>query len=352
MFLPSGRASAHIHTGLIRLFVIAPLLLLLSFSTLYAQGGTDYTGTGGKHTIQGRIFFPSGRRADIAIKVKLESMSAGNLSVFADSYGSFSFRNLVGGSYRVVIEANEYYEGVEETVFIDDGGNQATRSISRTQNVQIHLQPKRGADDKPGVVNAALVNVPRKAIELYGKAIEFIQTNELKKAVEYLNRTLAIHADFPLALNELGVLYLRLREPGKAVAPLASAVRLAPDDFDPRLNYGIALLSVGEFEKAEAELRQALGKNEGAPTAHMYLGMTLLRLNQYDEAEKELLRATSLPGGDRLADAYKYLGGLYWKKGEFQQAADALEKYVKLSPKAADAAKIRDTIKELRGRKN
>ncbi|MBC7909674.1 MAG: tetratricopeptide repeat protein [Pyrinomonadaceae bacterium] len=337
---------------MLRLFLIAPLLILLSHSTLYAQGGTDYTGTGGKHTIQGRIFFPSGRRADITIKVKLESMNAGNLSVFADSYGSFSFKNLVGGSYTVVIDANEYYEGVQESVFIDDGGNQASRTIARTQNVQIHLQPKLGAEGKPGVVNAALVNVPKKAIELYGKAIEFIQANELKKAVEYLNKTLAIHADFPLALNELGVLYLRLREPGKAVTPLASAVRLAPDDFDPRLNYGIALLSVGEFEKAEAELRQALRKNDGAATAHMYLGMTLLRLSRFDEAQIELLRATSLPGGDRLADAYKYLGGLYWKRGEYQQAADALEKYVKLAPKASDAEQIRGTIKEFRSRKN
>ena len=39
-----------------------------------------------------------------------------------------------------------------------------------------------------------------------------------------------------------------------------------------------------------------------------------------------------------------------WRKHDYKQAADELEKYVKLEPKAPDAKKVRYTIKELRNK--
>jgi Flp pilus assembly protein TadD len=352
MSLHSIRAVARLKSfRLLRLSPLAFVLLLLSAPSLFAQGGTDYTGTGGIHTIQGRIYFPSGRRTDQSVKVRLESMNTGNLTVFADAYGTFGFRNLVGGSYTIAIEASEFYEGVRESVFIDDGGNQIGRTVARVITVPIHLQFKREAREKLGVLNASLANVPKKALDLYYKALE-TAPSDAKKAVELLNNALAIYSEFPLALSELGVQYLRLNQPGKASEALSSAVRLSPEDTEARLNLGIALLNQGEFQRAEEELRHTLKKNEQLATAHMYLGMTLLKLNKHDEAEREFVRATGLPGGEYLAQAYKYLGGLYWRKGELRQAADALEKYVKLSPKAPDAERIRNTIKEFRSKKN
>src|SRR5437588_5064355 len=83
-------------------------ILIVSVSSTAAQGGIDYTGTGGGQTIQGRIFYPSGRRSDVTnLKVALEGTNTGGLSVFADSNGSFAFRNLVGGSYTIVINAGD-----------------------------------------------------------------------------------------------------------------------------------------------------------------------------------------------------------------------------------------------------
>jgi len=59
----------------------------------FAQGAVDYTGNGGRHTIQGRIYFPSGRRADApGLVVRLESLNSAPLSIFTDSSGSFAGR--------------------------------------------------------------------------------------------------------------------------------------------------------------------------------------------------------------------------------------------------------------------
>ena len=106
--------------GLIRrlcLPFLALNLLVVSVTVIHAQGAIEYTGTGGKHTIEGRIYFPSGRKADgPGIKISLETSSAGTLTIYSDSTGTFSFRNLTGGSYTVVIPGTAEYDPVREAV--------------------------------------------------------------------------------------------------------------------------------------------------------------------------------------------------------------------------------------------
>lgn len=349
MFLHSGRASARIRFPLLR-FASMVSLLLLSVTSLYAQGGTDYTGTGGRQTIQGRIFFPSGRRIDTTIKVTLESITTGNLSVFVDSYGSFSFRNLVSGSYTIVIEPNEYYEGIRETVTLDGGGGVYVRSTPSVANVQIVLQPKRGTTSKPGVLNAALANVPKQATDLYNKGVESAQGGKTEKAVVYFNDALKIYPEFPLALNDLGVLYLHLKQPDKAIETLRAAIKYSPEAFEPHLNLGKALLAKNQVGEGETQLREALKKNQSSWEAHMYLGLTQVTLHNYDEAEKEFLQ-TLTTGGDAVSSIpHRYLGGIYWRRGDYKRAADELEKYLKLAPKAPDTEQTKSAIKDLRNK--
>jgi Flp pilus assembly protein TadD len=316
--------------------------------------GTDTTGTGGRHVIQGRLFFPSGRRADARVRVKLQGTNTGDLVVMADINGNFAFRGLAPGSYTVIIEGDEY-EPARESVFIDTEVKSRTGiappSISRPYTVLIYLQLKRddNGQAKPGVLNAALANVPEAARNLFMQALESIKRNDTKKAIEQLRAAISVYPDFGLALNELGVQYLRLNDTTKAAEALSHAVKVAPDAFVSRLNYGIALLEKKSFAEAEEQLRQAVKRNETSALAHYYLGLTLLSRRSYDEAEKELLKSVQL-GGDGLSLAHKYLGGLYWRKENYARAVKELELYLKLSPNAPDAAQIRDTINKLRSK--
>jgi hypothetical protein len=77
-------------------------------------------GTGGRHTISGRIYFPSGRRSDVRVKVKLQSLNSGELSVFSDANGTFAFKGLDPGSYTVVVDAGADYEVAKEPVSIEN----------------------------------------------------------------------------------------------------------------------------------------------------------------------------------------------------------------------------------------
>jgi len=330
-------------------------LLLSAATTASAQGGAvDSGGNGGRHAIRGRIVFPSGLRADLRLKVRLESAGNGELSVISDSNGNFSFQSMAPGSYTVVIDGGEFYETAREAVYIESASVSTRRSagtipISRPFSVQVYLRPKAQAGAKSGVLDAALAAVPRPAATLYLQAMESAAKGETGKAIMELQQSLAIFPGFGLALNELGVQYMKQAQLEKATEALRSAVALLPDAFEPRLNYGIALLNQSKFSEAEVQLRETLRKNGAAFTPHMYLGIALINLKNYQEAEAELLKAISL-GGARVGQAHYYLAGLSWRAKDYKRAALQLEKYLELEPKAANAEKVRATIKDLRNK--
>jgi tetratricopeptide (TPR) repeat protein len=355
-----------------------------------AQGsGRDTTGNGGTSVITGKIFFPSGRRADGTMQVKLTSYTAADITVLADSSGSFTFTSIAPGNYTIEVNAGKEYEIARERVTVDqdlhpprtrgDDIGMVAVSTTRRYTVMITLQTK-GSENrgKPSVVNAALAEVPENARALYEKALTLSQSNDTAKAIDNLKAAISIYPNFPLALNELGVQYLKLGDANRALEPLRSATKLRPEAFSPKLNLGIALLETHQFVDADVQLRDAL-KISSTPAAHMYLGLTLIgRARQeegsdkrqkdlpaggghqlvqlYDDAQRELETAISM-GGENLGQAHRYLGGIYLRlanesrqKRDYARAINELETYLRLTPNAPDAERIRGTIKELRSK--
>src|SRR5216110_826862 len=176
------------------------LLIVLVATDILAQGnGTASTGTGGNHIIQGKVFFPSGRRADGTIQIKLTSLNSPEITALADSSGSFAFSGLSPGNYTVVINAGDQYEIARESVTIDSDLNLGRVGVSlnpgtRRYTVMVTLQPKPAKNNlKTGVINASLADVPENARAQYQKALDVIKTGDLQKAVEELKAAIALY---------------------------------------------------------------------------------------------------------------------------------------------------------------
>lgn len=326
------------HPRLLLLLSIALLLALASTAAAQGVGATrGLPGSEGNNSIQGKILFPIEPKGGRRVRVKIESTNMGMQSTTSDDDGTFRFNGLGFGPYTITIEPGEDYERTIESVNIDKelGGG-------RNLIVPITLRMKGGLD-------AGASSVPKPARDLYNKALEAAKANDNKKAAEHLESAIALAPDYSLALNELGVQYVRLGQFDKAIDVLEKAIKLAPKAFPPRLNMGFALLSKKDFPAAETALREALTLNNTAPTAHMYLGITLMSQKKMDEAEAELLLAVGSKNNE-VASAHRYLGGIYWSKRDYKRAADELETYLKLVPKAPDAERTREAIKELRSK--
>jgi Tfp pilus assembly protein PilF len=357
MFDTSERISAK-RTVLPGTFLLFVMLVVLSPAVALAQsgGGVDQLGTGGRHTIQGRIYFPSGRRSDVRVKVRLENFNAGDLTVLSDSNGSFTFRGLEAGSYTVVVEAGEDYQIAREGVYIDTDGVNPRRGgltlppVARIYTVQVSLQLKTEAAQKAGVINAALAAAPEKALASYRKAREFIAAGNTAQAIEQLNQAITLFPEFAIALNELGVQYLKKGELEKAADAFKRAVKLTPQEFQPLLNYGIVLLNQRKFAPAEEQLRASVKANNNVPTAHLYLGIVLSVQRKLDEGQSELESALK-SNSPEVALAHRYLGGVLYERREYSRAAAELETYLRLVPTAPDRETLLVKIREWRNQK-
>lgn len=328
------------------IFLLALLILPASTSAQLGNNGIDDDPASGirsgNNTIVGRVIFPPGRRPERRFTVRLSSVRVGEFSTMTDDNGVFTFRRLREGSYFLMIEAGKEYLPAQETVDLYD-------NRARTITVQIDLRLRPNVTAKPSVIDAALANVPKAAIELYKKGVASAAAGDAKKAIEAFKAALAVYPRFLLALNELSALYVNINELEKAQEALATALSNEPNNATLRLNYGYVLLLREQFADAERELRQAVRSNDNSPAAHSYLGLVLTRLGRFDEAEKELRRAIGLGGGPGIT-AHRYLGALYGEKGEFGKAIAELETYIKLAPNARDVEQVRAKIKELQAR--
>ena len=320
------------------------LMVLGAFdASAQAPGSSRGVASGeGNNMIQGRIHFPSGQSVSgRGVKVNLESVSNfGNYSAVADQDGVFRFTSLPAGAYTVVVDAGPEFEKAREPVNIDREASRGGRSVQ----VAIHLRLKVDSS------NPAFAGIPEKALGLYQKGTAAARKNDAKAAAQFFSEAVAAHPNFPVALSELGSQYIILKQWDKAGETFDALLKLKPADAAAHLNLGIALYNQKKAEEAESHLSKALELKSAGPTAHYYRGVTLISLKRFDEAEKEF-EAAIANGGENLALAHRYLGGLYMNNPDKKKlAADELEKYLKLDPKAADADRIKGTIKDLRSK--
>jgi Tfp pilus assembly protein PilF len=300
----------------------------------------------GDEQIEGRVFFPRGDRPATRPIVRLKSLSSPDVVGVTDENGSFRFTHLRPDAYTVIVDGGDQYENGVETVTVGDPGSVPAQGLSSTYvvptvyQVQIYLVRKAAA--------AIPANVPAAARDLYQKAVESARVGDQHKAIEQLKLTIEQAPSFTLAYRLLAEQYLKTGHGDKAIETLRTAIQQDPDDTGLRLNYGMALVNQKQFADAETALRLTIqkGKSE-SPAAAYYLGLALMGQHKIDEA-RSAFETVVKNGGDDVALAHRYLGGIYWRNKEYRKAADELEKYLKLEPKAADSAKIRDTIKELR----
>jgi tetratricopeptide (TPR) repeat protein len=333
--------------------VLAATLLVIGCAAL-TRGQSDpgidtdvgNPGLGGRNTIQGQIYYPSGRTLDKRVMIRMTSVRGGASSTMSNDNGSFVFRRLIDGTYHLTIDAGKEYEIADEKVDLIDTG---TRRLGQTMTVSIQLRPKTAPISNSHTLDAALANVPPAAQELHARALVAARANDHKKAIELLTKALALYSDFAVAWNELGVQNMELGRYEEATEALRSALKLVPDALSTRLNYGFVLLQRKNYSSAESEFRVVIEKNDALALAHLYRGRALLGLFRDDEGEKELRRAIEL-GGEEVNLAHRYLGALYSERGDKALAISELEIYLRLVPKAKDAEQIREIIKGLRSK--
>ena len=324
------------------------LLSLCIGGSVFAQTSTisdseSQTGLGGVNSIIGTVFAPSGRPLESRVRIRLSTMTRGDRLFTTNEHGSFAFRGLPTGSYTVIIDKEADYKPYSQSVDVRQfRGGPATVV---TLNIRLEFSDRVAA--KPAVVRAEFLSVPKKALAHYDRAIEVAKTGQHTAAIAELKSAVAEYPTFTQALNELGVQYLRLNRLEDADDSFRQALTIEPESFPALVNRGIANVMMKRYGEAVPMLRKALAKDEKSAVGRYFLGQALANLGLFDQAEKELLASLEL-GKDQMKEAHRILAIIYTSRGAKNQAVNHLEAYLKLTPNAPDADKLREMIRMLK----
>ena len=177
-------------------------------------------------------------------------------TLFTDSKGKFPLTgDLVGDStYTVSVRGDgQTFGDTNATLRVVRGGG-----VTYTP---VFLKPHKGETVPPAsVLNATALDadVPAAARTAYEGGMAAAVAGDAVAAVEGLKRAVTLHPGHVRALNDLGVLYLKLNRLDDAAQSFRGAMKLARRYPYPRLNLGVVLNRQGRHAEAAEAIQPLL----------------------------------------------------------------------------------------------
>lgn len=206
--------------------------------------------------------------------------------------------------------------------------------------VQVFLKPLRSPAVKPAaVVDLAEFDslAPEEARQAYAEAMRLYKEGERDKAVEGLERAIEIYPQYFRALNDLGVIYMKLGKLDLAAQMFDRAIKVAPRVYYPKLNLARIHTRQGRYKEAVRILDQLHKENPTLVDVRIALGDALMAMNKLDEAEPHLRAALNDAKLERetAGDVHYKLGSLLNKKQQYDAAIKELSQAVEVFPGSA-----------------
>jgi tetratricopeptide (TPR) repeat protein len=329
------------NSGYVVMLVFAFILFVTGASAQgYGDRNTASNGPdSGIYALAGKVIMPDGMPAK-HVRVTYSSTAGASNYIETDEEGTFRFSNIPTGNYTVTARM-EGLPAASESVTIRDEGmaGQATTVVIYIRN---EGQKKGDFSNNP-----MFKDVPKEATSKYQKATEKASSDP-KAALLLLDEATTIYPQFALAFYEKGLLYQKQNDLDNAMLSFQKAIAAKPDFIEAKMNYGLTLLSMKNFELAAATFQDVMKQKNDIPSSYSNFGIAMMGMNRMDIAEKAFKYALSLKGGETLAAAHRYLGGIYMQKNQNADAIAELQKYLELMPKATDADRIKATIEDLK----
>lgn len=282
-----------------------------------------------------QLFLPNGDRPARELRLQLTRDDGRIETVFTDSKGKFQFTGDLNGihDYEVRIEGDgRTFDTTVTTLRFLRG---------QVSYVPVFLSAHKGPPPPSNeVVDAAAfdADAPTEARAAYDRAMKAVGDGRAVEAEGELKRAVAAYPKYARALNDLGVLYLKLDRLDEAAETLGRAAKVNRRFYFPRLNLGVVLNRQGRY----AEAVDVLGKLHGESPNFAGLSSTyadaLVGAGQAGRAKKVLGDALAVADIDNAArvEAHYKLGMILSREEDYAAAAAELEQAVKVDPNAAN----------------
>jgi tetratricopeptide (TPR) repeat protein len=266
-----------------------------------------------------------------------------NSSTLAGPGGKFRFKRIQPGVYTVIV----FIPGRGEIRKTIDVGPSVAGKKGRVE-LAIRLDESKMTPDRSALVSLRELSIPQSARDEYSKAARRLESHDVEGAIQHLNRAVELAPQFAAAWNHLGTIAYQTRRYDDAEKFFRRSLEADSNAYEPLVNLGGVLATLGRFEEAWNFNLHAVLRRPNDALAQSQMGMTYFGLNRLDLAEKYLLEAVRLDPG-HFSHPQLLLAEIYLQRGQKRKAAEILDDFLKRHPDWPLAAKMRDTIAQLRG---
>ncbi len=280
-----------------------------------------------------QIFMPDGSLPPREIRFLLTSEAGLVQTYFTDSKGRFLITTKEGlrpdAGYTVTITG--------------DGHTFATTTQSfklyGVYYIPIFLRPIEDAKpNPPGVINVKELDAqaPEEARAAFASATLAMNEGRPDEAVERFKHAIHIYPKYFTAINDLGVLLIRLNRVEEAAKSFEQAIAVAPQVYYPRLNLAIIKTRQGKYKEAIEILEKLHKENPTLMQIRTALADALLAENRLEEAEIHLRAALKdkKMTAAKAGNFYYQLGLLYNRQQKYEEAVTELTRALKTFPNA------------------
>jgi tetratricopeptide (TPR) repeat protein len=235
---------------------------------------------------------------------------------FVAGDGSFEFRHVPTGTYRVELFTSSGESISEEMMNINSG----------VDRIEIKLPSSTNKVGPPGTVSVRQLRNPlsAKSARMFAEAQKASEKGDYRRAIEILRGALNDPSAAPYARMNIGVDLMRVGRTEDAVPELQDAVHLMPDDSAARTNLAYALLLTKRWDVAEEEARRAIELDKNSCRARWVMGSILLIKGSRVEEGLEDLRLASR----EIPKARVMRAQFYERNGQRDAAARELREFL------------------------
>jgi tetratricopeptide (TPR) repeat protein len=179
------------------------------------------------------------------------------------------------------------------------------------------------------------------------------ESGELERAIDDFDAAIALDPDFADAYAGRGLAYSRLGDLEQAIQDYDKAIELRPEDAEAYINRGEVYFRLEDYAEAiedwtkVIELAPTEVPAEGLAVVYYLRGLALGTMGDLERAGADL--DTAITSNPDYADAHYLRGLVYADTGNNEQAIQHLERYLALAPDAANRAEVEAMIAELQG---
>ncbi len=270
-------------------------LALFAAPCLHAQSVVDTFNRPG--SIKIRVTSEGGGTCDLRATVSLLSASGAHIAEdLTNGDCEVYFVNVASGSYHVIVSGSGIATSDSGRFDLDSRGRQ-----DLDVRVRYVSQP---TGTTHALVAAVDLNIPASARKEFDKANQFVAQGKWQKAIDRLNKAIAIYPNYAEAYNNLGVVYARLGSRVQNLEALQKAVSLN-DRFAPAyLKLARVAIADRDFAQAEVLLTRATAIDPTDSQMLSLLAHVEFLNHHYDQALADCRRAHSATRGEHAVVHY------------------------------------------------